>query len=77
MVVRHGSGGKDEKHIAQGASAEEVSLGVSLRVCRHLCVTAVLFYITNCLGSTRWQAAGREQSGRQGSGIRGRRQGVV
>lgn len=29
----------------------------SLRVCRHMCVAAVLFYVTNCLGSTRWQAA--------------------
>lgn len=29
----------------------------SLRVCRHTWVAAVLFYVTNCLGSARWQAA--------------------
>lgn len=34
-----------------------VAAGLQAHVCRHMCVAAVLFYVTNCLGSTRWQAA--------------------
>lgn len=36
----------------------------SLRVCWYTCAVAVLFYITNCLRSARWQAAeSRAQAG--------------
>lgn len=51
----------------------------SLRVCRHTCVVAVLFCVTNCSGSTRWQAAESRApagglaggGGRQGASFKG------
>lgn len=53
----------------------------SLRVCRHTCVVAVLFYITNCLGPTKWQAAASPapagglagRGGRRGASFKGRK----
>lgn len=48
----------------------------SLRFCGHTCVVAVLFYIINYWGSTRWQAAKSRASARGLAG-RGGRQGVI
>lgn len=68
VTVGAGFGRTRKKKRCPGAGAR-LPRCPSLRVCRHTRVVAVLFYVTNCVGPTEWQAA---ESAAPAGGLAGR-----